>query len=88
MITRRGLFGLLAAAIITPDEFLEEIVKPEKTIILPSWKIVELEEQGIEFSSFLPSLWSDELIKLYRNNLICYNLLQKQSGTSSRIVLP
>jgi hypothetical protein len=74
MITRRGLFGLLAAAIITPEELIEEIVKPQ--IFMPPTKIFVPETVVPEsLEVFIPSLWSDEIAKVYKQSLIFERIL-------------
>jgi hypothetical protein len=50
---------------------LEELLAPERTIFLPSVEIVAP-------SLFIPSLWSNEILEVYKHNLVLANLLNRK----------
>ena len=78
-VTRRGFLGLLAgasAAVVAGIE-LPELFVPQRTIFLPpagGW---------LDPHVFITSLWADEIVRQYKENLVMSTLIQRMSKAQS-----
>jgi hypothetical protein len=80
-MNRRDFLQLLGAAgaMAATGLSLEELLAPEKTIFLPSTQIItntyDFAITEMPANLFIPSLWSNEILAVYKNNLVLANLI-------------
>lgn len=82
-MNRRGFLQLLGAAgaMVATGLSLEELLAPEKTIFLPAPQELVLAPAVIKIGApnlFIPSPWSNEILTVYKNNLVLANLLNRK----------